>query len=46
MIVAIGLAIVWGSVLVFVAGVEVGLRLSEVGCGQYCPRAALKEAKP
>ncbi|MFM2104921.1 MAG: hypothetical protein RL006_1088 [Chloroflexota bacterium] len=45
MIVAIGLAIVWGSVLVFITGVEVGLRLSEVGCGQYCPRA-FKEAKP
>ena len=45
MSVAIGLAIVWGSVLIFVAGVEVGLRFSEVGCGQYCPRA-FKEANP
>jgi len=45
MIVAVGLAIVWCAALVFVAGVEVGLRLSEVECGQYCPRA-FKEDKP
>jgi len=45
MIVAIGLAIVWGAALVFVAGVEVGLRLSEADCGQHCHRA-LKEAAP
>jgi hypothetical protein len=45
MSVAIGLAIVWCSVLVFVAGVEVGIRWSEASCGQYCPRA-FKEAKP
>jgi len=42
MSVAIGLAIVWGSVLIFVAGVEVGLRWSEASCGQYCPRAFKK----
>jgi hypothetical protein len=45
MIVAIGLAIVWGSVIIFVAGLEVGLRWSEAACGQYCPRS-FKEAKP
>jgi len=50
MILAIGLAIVWGAALVFVAGVEVGLRVAEADyCGKYCSHAfevAEKETKP
>ena len=50
MILAIGLAIVWGAALVFVAGVEVGLRVAEADyCGKYCSHAfevAAKENKP
>ena len=50
MIVAIGLAILWVLVLVFLAGIYVGLCLSEDDyCGKYCSHAlevAEKAAEP